>query len=601
MSQWGKPVTRSDEIEQAGDLFLAASLFQTKIQPLVRVLIIIPLNFSIFKLKSNFMNKRYLLLLACLVAFLQGQSQSYSNHAQLSQRLKSLESANTALVKLQSLAKTTGSKDIWVLEIGSGDRSIHPAVAVVGGVEGSHLLGQELAIGFAEKLLAAAKTDSIKNVLASTTFYVFPNVSPDASEQYFDKLKYERSGNATATDDDRDGKLNEDPFDDLNGDGHITWLRIEDATGKWKTHPADARILVPASAEKGEKGKYLLISEGIDNDKDGKFNEDGEGGIHFNKSLTFDFPYFTPGAGEGPVTEPENRAVLDYLFERFNVFSVITFGPTNNLSETWKFDRSKNAGRVPQGILENDAKPGKLAGDLYKKYVTLKDAPAAGTSKGDFVQWAYFHYGRFSYSTPGWWAPKFEIPKDTALARKYKVNDDKNTDVDFLRWAEKENIDAFVNWTKVNHPDYAGKNVEVGGFKPFVKTNPPYKLVDKLVDDHTKFIVSLAAKKPEIDIVNMKTESLDNGISRITLTIQNKGLFPAIADIAKSNYWLKLVKVNVTAGKDQTIVSGNKITLLPNLDAGETKEMSWLVKGKGTVTIEAGAPQTGSKKLDVTL
>jgi len=540
-------------------------------------------------------------LLAFLAVLLQGQSQNYSNHVQLSQRLKALESSNSGLVKLQSLAKTTGGKDIWVMEIGSGDRANHPAVAVVGGVEGTHLLGQELALGFAEKLLTSAKTDSIKNLLAGTTFYIFPSVSPDAAEQYFEKLRYERSSNATATDDDRDGKLNEDPQDDLNNDGLITSVRVEDATGKWKTHPADSRIMILANAEKGEKGKYLLISEGIDNDKDGKFNEDGEGGIQFNKSLTFDFPYFAPGAGEGPVTEPENRAILDFLFERFNVFTVVTFGPTNNLSEPWKFDRSKNAGRVPQGILENDAKPGKLAGDLYKKYVTLKDAPSAGTQKGDFVQWVYFHYGRFSYSTPGWWAPKFEIPKDTTQAKKYKANEDKNTDVDFLRWTDKEGIDAFVNWTKISHPDYTGKNAEVGGFNPFVKINPPYKMVDKLADEHTKFILSLAAKKPEIDIVNLKTEALDNGVARITLTIQNKGLFPAIADIAKSNYWIKLVKVNLVAAKDQSIVSGNKITLVPNLDAGETKEMSWLIKGKGTVTIEAGAPQTGIKKLDVTL
>ena len=540
-------------------------------------------------------------MLAFLAVLLQGQSQNYSNHVQLSQRLKALESSNSGLVKLQSLAKTTGGKDIWVMEIGSGDRANHPAVAVVGGVEGTHLLGQELALGFAEKLLTSAKTDSIKNLLAGTTFYIFPSVSPDAAEQYFEKLRYERSSNATATDDDRDGKLNEDPQDDLNNDGLITSVRVEDATGKWKTHPADSRIMILANAEKGEKGKYLLISEGIDNDKDGKFNEDGEGGIQFNKSLTFDFPYFAPGAGEGPVTEPENRAILDFLFERFNVFTVVTFGPTNNLSEPWKFDRSKNAGRVPQGILENDAKPGKLAGDLYKKYVTLKDAPSAGTQKGDFVQWVYFHYGRFSYSTPGWWAPKFEIPKDTTQAKKYKANEDKNTDVDFLRWTDKEGIDAFVNWTKISHPDYTGKNAEVGGFNPFVKINPPYKMVDKLADEHTKFILSLAAKKPEIDIVNLKTEALDNGVARITLTIQNKGLFPAIADIAKSNYWIKLVKVNLVAAKDQSIVSGNKITLVPNLDAGETKEMSWLIKGKGTVTIEAGAPQTGIKKLDVTL
>src|SRR5688572_1990265 len=166
--------------------------------------------------------KKYLLLIGLAIGT-QAFSQDYSNHAQLSQRLKALESANSSLVKLQSLTKTAGGKDIWVLEIGSGDRAAHPAVAVVGGVEGSHLLGQELAVGFAEKLLAAAKTDSVKKLLDVVTFYVFPAVSPDAAEQYFQKLKYERSANASPTDDDRDGKINEDPFEDVNADGQISW------------------------------------------------------------------------------------------------------------------------------------------------------------------------------------------------------------------------------------------------------------------------------------------------------------------------------------------------------------------------------------------
>src|SRR5690606_15120410 len=251
-----------------------------------------------------------LFLLACAQI---GFSQQYSSHAQVSQRLKSLESGHGALVKLRSLAKTVGGKDVWVLEIGSGDRDNHPAIAVVGGVEGSHILSQELALGFAERLLAGASVDSVKALLASTTFYVFPNVNPDATEQYFAKLRYERSGNASSTDDDRDGRINEDPYEDLNNDGVITMVRVEDPTGRWKTHPADPRIMVLANTEKGEQGKYILITEGTDNDKDGVFNEDGEGGVNFNKNLTFDPPYFEPGAGEHPVSEVETRAVLDYL------------------------------------------------------------------------------------------------------------------------------------------------------------------------------------------------------------------------------------------------------------------------------------------------
>jgi Zinc carboxypeptidase len=547
------------------------------------------------------MIKKYFLGLYCVLLTGTLQSQDYSNHKQIGDRLKKLETTNTSLVKLQSLTKTAGGKDIWMLEVGSGDRANHPAIAVIGGVEGAHLLGTELALGFAEKLLGAVQTDSVKSLLATTTFYIIPNVSPDASEQYFATLKYERSANASPTDDDRDGRLNEDPLEDLNGDGQITWVRIEDPTGKWKTHPADPRIMVLANVEKGEVGKYILISEGTDNDRDEKHNEDGEGGIHFNKSLTFDPPYFTPGAGEHPVSELENRAVLDFLFERFNVFAVMSFGPCNNLSEPWKFDRQKNAGRVPMGILENDGKQTKLAGELYKKAVTAKDAPAAPTQKGDLVQWAYFHYGRQSFSTPGWWAPKFEIPKDTAQAKKYKANDDKNADVDFIRWAEKDGVDAFVSWQKVNHPDFPGRNAEVGGFKPFIKTNPPFKLAGKLVDEHTKFILTLAAKKPSIDLINVKSESLENGVTRVTVSVQNRGMFPALTEIGKNNNWVKLVKVNINLSKEQTVIGGKKVTLLPNLEAGEVKEFSWLIKGKGKITIEAGAPQTGMKQVDVTL
>ena len=257
--------------------------------------------------------KRTLFSLACVCIATFLEAQTYSNHAQISQRLKSLEAANSTLAKLQSLAKTAGGKDIWVLEIGGGDRANHPGIAVLGGSEGSHLLGQELSLGFAEKLLANSQKDSIKNLLNTTTFYVFPSLSPDAAEQYFASVKYERSANATPTDDDRDGKINEDPFEDMNSDGQISMIRIEDPAGKWKTHPADNRIMILANLEKGEQGKYMLVTEGTDNDKDGKANEDGEGGVHFNKSLTFDPPYFMPGAGEHPVSELENRALLDYL------------------------------------------------------------------------------------------------------------------------------------------------------------------------------------------------------------------------------------------------------------------------------------------------
>jgi hypothetical protein len=101
--------------------------------------------------------------------------------------------------------------------------------------------------------------------------------------------------------------------------------------------------------------------------------------------------------------------------------------------------------------------------------------------------------------------------------------------------------------------------------------------------------------------LNIKAEPLENGVTRVTVTVLNKGLFPATTEIGRGNNWLKLVKVNLTAASSQSVVGGKRVMLLPSLDAGEAKEVSWLVKGKGTVTIEAGAPQTGYKKAEAKL
>ncbi len=303
-----------------------------------------------------------------------------------------------------------------MITIGSGNTATKPAIALVGGVEGNHLLGTELAIGFAEDLLKGSTTDSIKALLNNTTFYVFPNMSPDATEQYFAKLKYERQGNATATDDDRDGKTDEDGYDDLDGNGKITWIRVESPLGDYKLHPDDARVLIKADASKGEKGKYLLLAEGIDNDKDNQYNEDGEGGIWFNKNFTYKHPSFTPGSGEFAVSEKETRALADQLFDLFNVYTVISFGNNNNLSTPIAYNATAANQRLVAGYLEADAKANSLVSDLYNKITGLKEAPKTTAAGGDFLSWGYYHYARYSYSTPGWFVPKAK--PDTAKKRK---------------------------------------------------------------------------------------------------------------------------------------------------------------------------------------
>lgn len=517
-------------------------------------------------------------------------AQDYNNGSQLAQRLRGLASSSNAAT-LKSIAKTEGGKDIWMLTLGTGDVDNKPAMVIVGGVEGAHLLGVEMATRFAENIV-----NNNADALEKTTYYVFPNMSPDATEQYFSALKYERSGNARQTDDDRDGNLNEDPFDDLDGDGMITMMRVEDATGDWITHPADDRVMIKANKDKGEKGKYKIFTEGMDNDKDGAFNEDGEGGVHFRKNLAFGYPYFVPGSGEHSVSEKENRAMLDLLYTKWNVYGVFTFGPGNNLSSPWKYNRGGASKRVVTSILSGDAKLNKFASDAYNDALEMKNAPASGQQGGDFLQWAYFHFGRLSLGTPGWWVPT--VKGDSTLT----PNKDKNAEVNFLRWAAQENIpNHFVEWKAMSHPDFPNQNVEVGGIAPFKMHNPPVAMIDDVAKKSTDFIVDLAGMQADVKLMNLKSEEVGKGMTRITVDVYNAGTLPTHTEMGSRSRWLRPIRVELKLSSGQEVISGRRIMTMNNLKGDGSRQYSWLVKGKGSVEIHAGAPHAGTDNVTVNL
>jgi hypothetical protein len=543
--------------------------------------------------------KQFLLFFLIILIFsFRSIAQDYNNYAQQSSRLEKLAKAYPQYAKLGSLTKTAGGKNIWMLSIGSGQLQNKPAIAVVGGVEGNHLLGTELSIAFAEKLLQASETDSIKKLLASTTFYVFPNMSPDATEQYFAKLKYERQGNASNTDDDRDGRMNEDPYDDLDGNGKITMMRIESPIGEYKTHPDNSKVLVKADLSKGEKGIYRILTEGIDNDKDGNFNEDGEGGVWFNKNLTYKHPSFTQGSGEFPVSEPEVRALLDTLHGLFNVFAVVSYSSNNNLSAPVTYNAQAAATRVPGSWMEDDVKVNAMVSDLYNKVTKTKDAPKAAPAGGDFLSWAYYHYARYSFGTPGWWVPKF-IPDTSKKEKPLSVDD---ATANYVLWAQRQGItNTFNEWKTISHPDFPGQKVEVGGLDPFVLINPPFKMIDSIAIKQTEFLVKLAGLQPQIEIGNVQTEKLGNGLTRITMDVMNKGAIPSHSKLGERSNWLKRVNVKINTSGNQSVISGRKVQLLNTLNAYSSQKITWLVKGSGKVSIEAGSPTTGIKVVDVNL
>ena len=528
-------------------------------------------------------------------AFSNGYSaqSDYSNHEQFGQRLQNLYNAHPEMVQVESLARTEGNKDIWLLTIGTGDIANKPALAIVGGVAGNHLLGSELAIQFAEKLLAGSGDQKVQNLLDSVSFYILPDMSPDAREQYFRPLRYERLGNANPTDLDRDGRIGEDGYNDLNNDGLITMMRIKDPTGEWMTHPDDDRIMVKARPEKGERGQYLLYSEGIDTDKDGQFNEDGEEGVLFNQNFSFKYPSFGRGAGEHAVSEIETRAIADFLFAAKNVFAVISFGESNNLTKPISYNEREANARIYTGWKENDITINQKISHLYNKHMGKFAPSAAPGSDGDFFQWAYFHYGRYSFSTQGWEVPSPE---------KSETDDYSSDEFRFLRWAEENQLEnVFVPWTTVEHPDFLGRQVEVGGIAPFVLKNPPYSMVDSIAEKHTAFIMDVAALRPQIDIVNLKTERLGRNLTRITLDVINRGSLPTASQTGEQVRWMQKTVMRVNLGNNQTLLSGKPLDVMGSIDGHSSEERSWLIRGSGSLTIHVGSEASGFKEVRVDL
>jgi Zinc carboxypeptidase len=521
----------------------------------------------------------FLLIFASASLQLQAQNQ-YNDFGAMSGKLKLLSEGYPSVCSLRSLTTTTGGKAIWVLTIGSGKKDDKPGIAVFGGVEGDHILGKELALGFAGSLLKKSSSEEIRELLDKVTFYVFPDVSPDATEQYFSRLKYERIGNARSTDDDRDFVFDEDGYEDLNNDGLITLFRVADPSGKYIKSHEDDRIMVEADPGMGETGNYLVYSEGIDNDKDGLFNEDGPGGVDFNRNFSFNYEAFGPKAGMHPVSEPEAIAVADFLFDRFNIYAVITFGPQDNLGQPMKSSAVVESDGVIKSVMKDDETINKLVSDRYHEITGVKGAPPEKAVHGDFMNWAYFHYGRYSFSTPAWW-----------------INAEKgqNPEVAFMKYAEANKIDnVFVPWTEVSHPDFPGRKAEVGGIRPFVMTNPPADSLDNLIDKNFRFITAIAAMHPELELLDIKAESAGEGLFRVSLKVHNKGIFATCAKIGEDNMWTRIMRISLEPVKGQTILSGRKIQKVERLEGDQTAEFSWLINGTGRVKVTAGALNTGT-------
>lgn len=227
--------------------------------------------------------------------------------------------------KLITLCTTPGGNEIKLLEIGTeiGKAKNNPAVLVVANFEGNVPISSLGALYLADLVLEK------KDAYANLTWYIVPDGDPDALLRYFSKPLYMDSRNILPHNDDLDELTDEDGFNDLDGNGIITQMRVKDPAGEWMVVEGDPRTMRLADNTKGEKGVYKLYTEGLDDDGDGQYNEDGLGGTNPGINFSHLFHSGTESGGLWPGSTPETYYLMKFVFEHPEIAMTFSFGSTD--------------------------------------------------------------------------------------------------------------------------------------------------------------------------------------------------------------------------------------------------------------------------------
>jgi len=509
--------------------------------------------------------------------------------------LEAVVDAYPTLAKIHNIGESYQGRDLLVLEITNqqtGDGLQKPGFWMDGNLHASEVMGAAVCLKNIDTLVKGYGNDPfITDLVDTRTIYIMPKLNPDGSEHYLTKPDGMRSS-VRPHDSDRDGALDEDPPEDLNGDGYILQMRVRDELGPMKTSTDDPRLMTRVQV--GEAGEWMTYSEGIDNDGDGRFNEDGTGGLDINRNWPGQWQqeHIQGGAGPYPLSEPETRAVAEFLLSHRNVTGIINHHMAGNFvyrpPTALHFDPVTGE---EQPMAQADLATLEFFGAKYTELINGQDVtpvfgrggpPRYGAIWGVMIGWGYDHYG-----VPSW------VPEMGSYAPFCDYDEDGNaSETERLRWNDTE-MDGkiFVNWTPFNHPQLG--EVEIGGWvsKVFDPSRGSYTNVmttpgpvfEEFLVEHSAWNNWMASMSPLVRVTDVAVEEEGSGFMRVTAKVQNQGYLPTnVTEQAIRNQTAKTVKVSISLEGadlvfgDETVDIGH---LIGNRSLPETVE--WMIKSTG--------------------
>jgi hypothetical protein len=446
----------------------------------------------------------------------------YNTDAGIAKICTEITKAYPQLATVESIGKSYEGKDILVLIITNFQNKKpedKPGFYIDGNIHSNEIQGSEIALYTAWYLTESYNNNAfIKDLLDERVFYIIPTINPDARNNYMLELNSvdsPRSG-MIPVDDDRDGLIDEDGYDDLDGDGNLVMMRRKTPYGQYKSDPDNPSRMI--RVENGKFGDYEILGyEGIDNDGDGDVNEDAVGYYDPNRDWSYNWQpdYLQDGALPFPFYTPENKAVRDFIIAHPNIAGAQSYHNSGGMilrdpaqekyMETYEPEDEmvfNTIGKIGEKIL-----PG------YNLYILWKDLyPVYGGE----IDWFYGARGIYMYTN------------ELFTSQMYFGSKNISYDKEEIEMYEFDKYllfgDAFIPWKEIDHPQY-GK-IEIGGFsKNFGRPEPGF-LLESDAHRNMAFTLFHAYHTPLIKIDKIDVRDIGNGMQEVEVAIVNSRLTP---------------------------------------------------------------------------
>jgi murein tripeptide amidase MpaA len=532
------------------------------------------------------------------------------------------------LLELTSIGKSYEKRDIWLITATNrktGAAEDKPAFWVDANIHASEVAGSQACLYLIDKLAKEyGKNADITRCLDTRVMYICPRINPDGAEWALaDTPRIIRSSTRPYPHDEE--HIEGLDIGDVDGDGRILSMRIKDPNGPWKQHPKEPRLMIPREPTEAGGKYYRMLPEGTLTNYDGltvKVNKDKQG-IDLNRNFPAGWrqEFEQLGAGPYPTSEPEVRAVVDFIIKHTNIGAGLSF-------HTWSGVLLR-----PFSTMSDDEMP---AEDLwaYKK-VGEKGTEITGypnisvyhefryhpkdVISGTF-DWIYEHLGMFEWTIEIWCPMREAGIKDYKYIdwfRDHPVADD----VKLLKWADKElKGKGYIDWYKFKHPQLG--NVELGGWdKIYSFRNPPPHLLEREIAKFPDWIIFQTLISPKLELVEAKAEKIGKETYRVRLAVQNTGWLPSyVTKRAEQRKITRGVVAEIGLPKGVELVSGKVREICGELEGRAHKQtlmsfwtdtnptadrmkVEWVVKAPkgGTVNLMAKHERAGTVTVKVKL